>query len=76
MPDDKTKKVPHDAKRVDVNDPDEVRYWCRKFHCSEKMLKKAVANVGVLAVDVENEVERLKEIKRLEEIKPQRDLGR
>ena len=70
MPDDKTKKFPHDAKRVDVNDSDEVRYWRHKFHCSEKMLKKAVANVGDLAVDVENEVERLKEIKR------QRDLGR
>ena len=52
MPDDKTKKFPHDAKRVDVNDPDEVRYWRHKFHCSEKMLKKAVANVGDLAVDV------------------------
>ena len=70
MPDDKTKKAPHDANRVDINDRHEVRYWCGKFHCSKKMLRKAVTNVGDWADDVEQEIERLKEVKR------QKDLGR
>ena len=60
MPDDKTKKIPQDADRVDVNDPNEVYYWCGKFNCSEAQLKQTVANVGVMADDVEKEISRLK----------------
>ena len=70
MSDDKTKKAPHDAKRVDINDRHEVRYRCDQFHCSKKMLRQAVANVGDSADDVEQEVERLKKVKR------KRNLGR
>ena len=53
MPDDKTKTRPHDALRVNVNEPYELHAWCRKFRCSEGQLKQAVDAVGVMATDVE-----------------------
>jgi len=46
MPDDKTKKHPHDGKRIDVNDPQEVRNWCKIYNCTEADLKAAVKAVG------------------------------
>ena len=61
MSDDKTKKIPQDANRISITDPDEVRYWCDKFHCTEKELKKAVCRVGDSAVEVEQEIQRIKE---------------
>ena len=46
MPDDKTKKKPQDASRINVNQPYENAYWCNKFGCSEEKLKNAVNAVG------------------------------
>lgn len=46
MPDDKTKRHPHDGKRIDINDPQEVRNWCGIFGVSESTLKAAVKAVG------------------------------
>lgn len=42
------KKITHplDAKRIDINDPAEVRNWCKSFGCSEETLKAAVRAVG------------------------------
>ena len=64
MPDDKTKKIPQDADRVDSNDPNEIAYWCNKINCTLEQLKQAVKNVGVMADDVEREIKRLKSLNR------------
>lgn len=49
MPDNKKITRPLDAKRIDVNDPSEVRGWCRSFGCTEAQLRAAVAAVGTSA---------------------------
>lgn len=46
MPDDKTIRHPHDGKRIDINDPAEIRNWCNIFGVSEQKLKEAVNVVG------------------------------
>lgn len=46
MPDDKTKKHPHDGKRIDINDPAEVRNWTKIFGVSKPKLEEAVKEVG------------------------------
>lgn len=63
MADNKSKKEPQDASKVNVNQDYEVRYWCAKFNCTQAMLKRAVNNVGVSAVKVAIEVARLKRLK-------------
>jgi hypothetical protein len=52
MSDNKNITHPQDAKRIDVNDPAEIRNWCASFNCSEAELKAAVKAVGTWAVDV------------------------
>lgn len=52
MPDDKTKRHPHDGKRIDVNDPAEVRNWCKIFDVSESRLREAVRKVGTSSTKV------------------------
>ena len=46
MPDDKTKKRPQDASRINLGQSYEVEYWCNHFDCSEDELRKAVDKVG------------------------------
>jgi hypothetical protein len=46
MADDKTKRHPQDGKRIDINDPNEVRNWCATFGCTANQLKNAVKAVG------------------------------
>jgi len=46
MPDNKNITHPLDAKRIDINDPAEVRNWCQALGCSEAQLRAAVAAVG------------------------------
>jgi hypothetical protein len=36
MADDKTKTRPQDAQRVNVHERYEVRYWTKKFGCTEE----------------------------------------
>jgi hypothetical protein len=48
MPDDLIDKGPKDAKRVNVNEPYEVRYWCDQFNCTEEELRNAVKRAGVM----------------------------
>lgn len=52
MADDKTKTQPQDAKRVNVNEPYELRDWSKKFGCTEEQLRNAVKNVGTSAEKV------------------------
>ena len=49
MPDDKTIRHPHDGKRIDINDPKEIRNWCAIFGVSETKLIAAVRAVGTSA---------------------------
>lgn len=65
MPDDKTKKIPQDAKRISLTDPDEVRYWCDAFDCTERELKEAVDRVGHSADSVREEIRRIREQRRV-----------
>jgi hypothetical protein len=52
MPDDKTKKIPLDASRVNVNQSYEVAYWTNKFGCTKSELENAVKKVGTSAEKV------------------------
>lgn len=54
MADDKSNRGPADRTRVNVNEDYEVRYWCKKFNCTEAQLRAAVKAVGVMADDVES----------------------
>ena len=46
MPDNKNIIAPDDKRRIDVNDPAEVRNWCKAFKCTEAELKAAVKAAG------------------------------
>jgi hypothetical protein len=52
MADDKSKSGSPDNKRIDINDRNEVRDWCKSFGCTEAQLKAAVAAVGTSAAAV------------------------
>jgi hypothetical protein len=54
MSDNTTLRGPRDRSRIDVNEDYELRYWSEKFGCSHDELKKAVAQVGDRAEEVEN----------------------
>jgi hypothetical protein len=49
MSDDKSKRRPEDASRVNVNEDYEVQYWCAKWGCTSDELKECVKKVGVMA---------------------------
>lgn len=53
MSDDKTKRGEPDRSTIDINDPNEVSYWCKKFKCTERELRDAVRNAGKSADEVE-----------------------
>lgn len=52
MPDNKKITRPHDAKRIDVKDHNEVRSWCNAFGCTEQHLRAAVKAVGTSSAAV------------------------
>jgi hypothetical protein len=52
MPDDRTKRGPADAARINVNERYEVDHWCEKFGCTEQQLRDCVKRVGVMVADV------------------------
>ena len=52
MSDDKNKRGPADAQRINVNESYEVRYWTEALGVSEARLCEVVAEVGVMADDV------------------------
>jgi len=47
MGDDLQNKGPADRSRINVNEPWEVKYWCKELGCTESKLRQAVAAVGV-----------------------------
>jgi hypothetical protein len=51
--DDKSKKGPQDASRINVNEEYEVRYWTQKLNVTEEKLRDAVKQVGASATAVE-----------------------
>lgn len=52
MSDDLTKRGPPDQRRINVNEPWEIKTWCEKFGVTEAQLRAAVKAVGVMAKDV------------------------
>jgi hypothetical protein len=41
-----------DRSRIDINEAHEVRYWIQRFDVTEEALRKAVAEVGVSAIEI------------------------
>lgn len=52
MADDKTKRAPQDASRINMNEDYEVRYWTQKFGVTKAQLAAAVKAAGVSATAV------------------------
>lgn len=52
MPDDPALTRPLDARRVNVHQNHEVRYWSEKFGVSAETLRAAVEQVGPMVEDV------------------------
>ncbi|HEX5447475.1 MAG TPA: DUF3606 domain-containing protein [Pirellulales bacterium] len=52
MSDDRSKRGPQDAQRINLDEDYEVRYWTEELHCSREQLKQTVTKVGVMADDV------------------------
>ena len=50
--DDLKERGPADRTRVNINEPYEIVYWTQAFDCTEEDLRKAVAEVGVMADEV------------------------
>jgi Protein of unknown function (DUF3606) len=57
MDHDKSKTRAQGADRVNVHEGYEVGYWCGRFGCTSDELKAAVRKVGVMAKDVEAELD-------------------
>lgn len=53
MSDNRNLRGPDDAKRINIHEDYEVRYWCNKFGCTPEELRRAVNTVGVMADAVE-----------------------
>jgi hypothetical protein len=47
------KRVPIDPARIDIDDSSEVRYWCRKFGCTQSDLRAAVKVLGPSPTEVQ-----------------------
>jgi hypothetical protein len=58
MADDKKKKRPQDAARVNIHEPWEMEYWTNRFGCTRQQLIAAVQKVGVSVKAVQTELKR------------------
>ncbi|HET6941452.1 MAG TPA: DUF3606 domain-containing protein [Sphingomicrobium sp.] len=56
MADNLKKRGPADAKRINVHEFWERRYWTKKLGCNEPELRAAVKAVGVMAADVKKRI--------------------
>jgi hypothetical protein len=45
--------VPADRAVVDLSDPREINWWCKRFGCSEVQLRAAAESVGNSAAKIE-----------------------
>jgi hypothetical protein len=52
MADDLENRGAQDRSRIDINEAHEVRYWIQRFDVTEEALRKAVAEVGVSAIEI------------------------
>lgn len=52
MTDDKTKKRPQDASRINIHEPYEVNYWISVLNCTKAELIYAVGKIGTSAEKV------------------------
>jgi hypothetical protein len=50
---DKPKRGPFADNRVNPHEPNEIKYWSRKFDCTDMELKNAVRSVGTSAEAVQ-----------------------
>jgi hypothetical protein len=53
MADDRSKRGPADAARINVNEDYELRYWCERFGCTPDELRTTVKSAGPMVTDVE-----------------------
>jgi len=58
MTDNKDLRGTPDNKRIDVNDPSEVRDWTKSLDCTPAELKQAVKKVGTSAADVKKHLKK------------------
>ena len=58
MPDNKEKRQPEDAKRINVHEDYELRTWSQKFGCTPDQLRAAVKAVGTSAEAVEKHLKK------------------
>ncbi len=49
VPKDKPKRGPYANERVNPHEPHEIKYWTKKFNCTDMQLKHAVRAVGTSA---------------------------
>ena len=45
--------TPRNALQVNLHDDEDMRYWCKKMHCTEHQLREAVSQVGPVPSNVE-----------------------
>ena len=56
MTDNLQERGPRDRSRINLSQEHEVRYWAKKFGCTEEQLREAVRKVGSSAEAVERAV--------------------
>ncbi|MEN9998580.1 MAG: hypothetical protein RI922_1570 [Bacteroidota bacterium] len=56
MTDNKKKVGSPDNKRIDVNDPNELRNWANSLNTTQKAVKEAVAKVGTSSAAVKKKL--------------------
>ena len=57
MADDPTKRGVADRRRININQPYELRHWARKFNVTRRALREAVEKVGPSVEKVRAELE-------------------
>ena len=58
MPDDKSKKRPQDASKINIHEPYEVEYWTKQLGVTPGQLMDAVSKLGVSVKDVKKQLGR------------------
>jgi hypothetical protein len=50
----KGNRKPHSvaSEKIDIATPEQVRYWCKQFACTQSNLRAAVKIVGPVVADV------------------------
>ncbi len=56
MPDEMSNRGKQDRRRINVDEPPEVRYWTAALEVSEQELRDLVEKVGPMVVDVREAV--------------------